>query len=1354
MEPTTLEREPRPVPDEDLSAQTGERETSGFEGDDLSTTELEMPRTGPGRFRRWVLRPLFWGAAFVAILVFVFQLFLDTRRARDLGRNLLVEWLSQRFDREISIGDLELDLVPLSLQVWDFKIGGLTPEDPPLLELPWGEVDASLLALQNRVIRLRQIRAERPILRFQFLPDGTSNVISFRSKSGRPRRFDVYIDRLEVEKARVFLEQDSIELSLAADLVRARLEGVGEMHLDGQVAVQEVEVRLRGARPQKLGITARLGFERTRFDLHEAHVTHPLLDATGSGSCEWSRERQEDRKCLFLVRGQTHGEMLASLGWFNDLTGKLAFDGSLGWRPGATGWRSRIEAPALRVWERDLREVAGTLGADRYGLRFNLERAGYAGGTLTGVIEHQARTAEQPIAVDLDFEGLDLDTVLADQKIPARGLGARLAGRVGYRFPRKQPRRGDGVGEIALTPDPERGLPLGGTVPVVIDTGRIITTAVSAQSATQSILGRGWYDLERQRGLYDYQIASADLEELSHLLPFDAQFRAESRWLPKAGEGELEGTLYLEPGETSADVRFRLANVVTATLETATATGSTRVTREALEAFQLSLGDPDQALLLGGRIPYALETDPQGLDLVVHSAGWPTERIRPWVPFELPFEGKLSGRLDLHVDAHGHRGKLRATAAPATVQGVPLESITGWIDWNDQILQISHLVLAGPAGRLTGGGTVDWASDEVELHLDGSALELSKEPLARFLPRRDLHGTAAATVQVSGRVEQPRVEVEIQVPRLALGEEALGAGTSRLALTWDGRRLHAQGRLLDAIRFQGGGALDRERADLTFTLAADNVQSLLGLALEQPPADVAGSLSGRVRISGAYGGEVSPEVDLELAHLQLDYRDRRLTNLEPVGVRLMADRAVVRSLFLGEEATGSELFFTGTVGYEASKPLDLRLQSTLSASWLKLFLPELEIEGSFDLLGKLGGTLEHPTFDGQGELHPTRAMLPAAFPHSLEELSGRVLFYPDLVVLDHLRAKLAGGTLEATGAIALPEGEAAPGYRLQVTGRDLRVRYPEGWVVHGDTQLTITSTEEGFQVGGRAELDEVVYREDVPVGFEQIFEGFFHRQRLEVGDTASLLSKILLNVEISAPGALRVDNNLAQLQGGAELSLRGSLARPVIFGTLDVEPGGLLTYGSTEYTLERGRLAFTDPYSIAPEVDLVATTRVREFDITLTLTGSLEKLQAGFASEPPLPAHEVFQVLASGGDEAVGSSIARRSDELGGEQSTSAATFLYGQAASVVGNRVSNLFGLDKFRIDPLTGSGDNVSTARVTVGKRISKDLFLTYSIDPASTEEQRLQVEWQVRPGFLIVLTQNGDNTYSADARWQRSF
>ena len=57
-------------------------------------------------------------------------------------------------------------------------------------------------------------------------------------------------------------------------------------------------------------------------------------------------------------------------------------------------------------------------------------------------------------------------------------------------------------------------------------------------------------------------------------------------------------------------------------------------------------------------------------------------------------------------------------------------------------------------------------------------------------------------------------------------------------------------------------------------------------------------------------------------------------------------------------------------------------------------------------------------------------------------------------------------------------------------------------------------------------------------------------------------------------------------------------------------------------------------------------------------------------------------------------------------------------------------------------------------VGKQLTRDLFATYSYDPSATEEQILQLEWQVSQQLALVATQNGDGSYAVDARWERSF
>jgi translocation and assembly module TamB len=168
-------------------------------------------------------------------------------------------------------------------------------------------------------------------------------------------------------------------------------------------------------------------------------------------------------------------------------------------------------------------------------------------------------------------------------------------------------------------------------------------------------------------------------------------------------------------------------------------------------------------------------------------------------------------------------------------------------------------------------------------------------------------------------------------------------------------------------------------------------------------------------------------------------------------------------------------------------------------------------------------------------------------------------------------------------------------------------------------------------------------------------------------------------------------------------------------------------------------------------IDLAASARVREYDVTLNLFGTLDRLNASFSSDPPLADLEVLSLITTGEETWTGPS-----SSVNGEASaaTQATGLLYGQAASLISQRTSRLFGFDRVRLEPLTTSSGDLSTARVTVGKQVSRDLFITYSYDPSTTEQQIIQLEWNVVQGMTVVLTQEGDESYSVDLRWEKSF
>ena len=311
--------------------------------------------------------------------------------------------------------------------------------------------------------------------------------------------------------------------------------------------------------------------------------------------------------------------------------------------------------------------------------------------------------------------------------------------------------------------------------------------------------------------------------------------------------------------------------------------------------------------------------------------------------------------------------------------------------------------------------------------------------------------------------------------------------------------------------------------------------------------------------------------------------------------------------------------------------------------------------------------------------------------------------------------------------------------------------FPEGWSTRGGAELILSSTESGHQIRGAINVDRALYVQDINLGLTQLLGRLFDRPRLEVEKADDAAVRTELNLAVKGDSALRVRNNLADLHGSLDLLIRGTLARPVVFGEVTLEPEGKLVLGPNEYFIERGNLRFTNPMKIEPVVDLVARADVREYDITLNLSGTFQDLNLQYSSNPPLADLEVLSLLTTGTESwAGGSSVGRSRDRTAGQAATE---LLYGQAASLVTQRTGRLFGLDQFRVQPLTKASGELSSARVTLGKQLSRDLYLTYSYDPTSTADDILEVEWKVRRGITLRLRQTGNESYGVDILWRKS-
>ncbi len=1314
-------------------------------------------RRRPGRLRRWIVRPLAWLLLLLIVLAALAIWYVGRPAVQRQVLDRLIPRIEAYIGREVTVGSFRYNLYPLWMEVRDVSVAGPQPGDAPILTIRRVYVQAELRSLRQQVLKLREVQAEGVVVFVDRFLDGSDNWP--RPKRGQgpatKKPWELDITSFTVSDGVLRLRDQALPMSLDAKHVRVALLGMGGTDLQGRGVAESVTVRLPRANPYTASVAGKIAVHRNQMEIIAARATSPEATVSGRGLVRWRGDKRVDLK----ITGSVAADVFQRLGYIEDeVDGWFQVDGSVGWKPGVWGFRGQARASRLRALNWELSGVEASVVGDRNAVWADIDRARYGGGNVTGWVEvtlpkrGDSERSVRRTRLQMRLEGIDAEKFLDDSRIPVGDLASRIAGTLDYRFAETDWRHGQGVADMRVMADTRQGhgLALGGALPLVIDRGVVSTQGVRLVGHGQELTGAARYELPSERGTIDYTVQSADLGPLAQALPLPpAEDGGAPLWLPTKGSGEITGTLQLAPQETLSELHLSLRDAVARGIAADRAEGTLTLTGDALESMRLELTKGGGAALVGGRIVFG-KREPWNLDLDV--AGWPVEDARPWLEFPLPVAGPLTGSVTLAGAGESSSGSIAGDVTPAVLfDELPVDHVRTRMVWDDTALHLDHLALVAPAGEATIAGTMAFPGHELQMTVAASSLDLGRPPLADLLG--GLRGAVSFAGTLEGTIERPAVRGELVGERLELAGRRLGEdGRAALRVDWSGSELRADGSLLGLARIDGGGAFDLDRADLAFKVRVDQLGALAGFAPEGAPA-IDGRAAGELRIAGPLTG---PELALRLDELVATVDETPLAARRPVKLRLTTAGAEPRlffdSLYLGAPEGESEVVVAGSVGLTPGSALDLRLQGVIENVWLKPVLPGFELSGSSDLLATVRGTADAPKVNGQASLRPGVRLTSEALPEPIDNLRGVALFYPDRLVVDRMQGTMGGGTLQASGTLEWPRPDEPTSARFQVTLRKVTMHYPEGWTVRGDADLVWSIDGDEQTVRGQAELDRALYLRDVDLGLVPLLQRFFRKQRQEVAVTDEELAGVQLNLQVRAPGSVRIRNNIADVRGTAELTFRGSLARPILFGRVEAEPAGRLVYNDNDYRIERATLTFANPYRVEPLLDLVATTRVASYDVRLALFGNLERLNATFSSDPPLPDLEVLSLLISG-------TPGRLDDELSQLRSSqttdnsAAEGLLLGQAASLVTQRVGALFGFDAFRIEPLSRSGESVSSARVTVGKRVSSRVYLTYSYDPSSTGGQRFQVQWQVAQGLSVLLTQEQDS-YAVDVLWEHRF
>jgi len=232
---------------------------------------------------------------------------------------------------------------------------------------------------------------------------------------------------------------------------------------------------------------------------------------------------------------------------------------------------------------------------------------------------------------------------------------------------------------------------------------------------------------------------------------------------------------------------------------------------------------------------------------------------------------------------------------------------------------------------------------------------------------------------------------------------------------------------------------------------------------------------------------------------------------------------------------------------------------------------------------------------------------------------------------------------------------------------------------------------------------------------------------------------------------LNFQNAYAKLAGNVDLHLRGTVASPSLLGRVSITEGNAIIAG-TRYDLQRGDIVFSNPVRIEPTIDLSATARVEDYDITLGLHGTPQKLSVTYRSDPPLPEADVVALLALGRTENQQRLYTQQQEQSVANPTTDA--LLGGALNATVSSRVQKLFGAGSVKVDPnYIGTLGN-STSRITVEEQLGRSITLTYATNVDTTGQQLLQAEIAINRHVSLLVARDESGVFSMVVKATRRY
>jgi len=249
---------------------------------------------------------------------------------------------------------------------------------------------------------------------------------------------------------------------------------------------------------------------------------------------------------------------------------------------------------------------------------------------------------------------------------------------------------------------------------------------------------------------------------------------------------------------------------------------------------------------------------------------------------------------------------------------------------------------------------------------------------------------------------------------------------------------------------------------------------------------------------------------------------------------------------------------------------------------------------------------------------------------SLQALNLNAVVTPTGARLQTFTGELGGAPFRITGSV-MRNNESGAVADLRLQGENLLFYRSAGLKVRADTDLTVKGPVKRLEVAGEVAITDgrLVKYFDL-LG---ILKGS-SKPKTDMGlqlfsIQQAPLSDMVFDVRLTSKNPFTIRNNLARGALRPELKLIGTGKIPVLAGEVYIEPTRIsLPAGSLLF--ESGVVRFDPNRPDRPTLDLVGTSKMLGYDVTMLVEGPYDEPVVTLSSVPPLSNEELLLLLIAG----------------------------------------------------------------------------------------------------------------------------